>query len=101
MSTPSIREIIRSKNDPSFLREDDKRDDIDRLSSIGLNKIHSWTRPFRSISNDEQSRVSTTLSLGSGVVLDNFACFVDDQNAISMAVSIGKFIIKHGVTHVR
>jgi len=71
-------------------------DAISRLSAVGLNKIPSWCRPYHVLSNGEQSRVRTALSLCRRAVLDDFAQVVDEANANSMAASLVKLARSKG-----
>eukprot|EP00392_Amoebophrya_sp_AT5.2_P013994 g14127.t1 len=53
-------------------------------------RIPSWCRPWRCLSNGEQSRVKLALSVKSGAVLDDFAAVVDPDLAASMAIGLAK-----------
>mmetsp|Transcript_3513 Transcript_3513/g.8306 ORF Transcript_3513/g.8306 Transcript_3513/m.8306 type:complete len:1560 (-) Transcript_3513:785-5464(-) len=64
--------------------------ETDQLSAVGFNKIPSWCRPWRCLSNGEQSRVKLALSVKSGAVLDDFAAVVDPDLAASMAIGLAK-----------
>ena len=51
------------------------------LQAVGLNKIPTWVRPAAFLSNGERSRFKIAASLGSGLVIDDFATVVDDATA--------------------
>ena len=46
---------------------------IDRLSSVGLNTLPTWLRPFRALSNGQRARASCARNLRSFRAIDNFA----------------------------
>ena len=52
------------------------------------------------LSNGEQSRVRTALSLCQGALLDDFAQVVDEANANSMAASLVKLARSKGYTQI-
>jgi ABC-type glutathione transport system ATPase component len=90
-ASPVFRKDIAVVSHPDF-----KGEALNRLSAVGLNKIPSWCRPYHVLSNGEQSRVRTALSLRNGAVLDDFAQVVDDAQATSMAASLVKLARREG-----
>eukprot|EP00928_Gymnodinium_smaydae_P056679 TRINITY_DN40011_c0_g1_i1.p1 TRINITY_DN40011_c0_g1~~TRINITY_DN40011_c0_g1_i1.p1 ORF type:complete len:864 (+),score=122.17 TRINITY_DN40011_c0_g1_i1:150-2594(+) len=65
---------------------------IDRLSCVGLNRVPSWLKPARVLSEGERQRVLCALGLQVGAILDDFGVVVDERNAISMAASLAKYV---------
>jgi len=73
---------------------------IDKLTSVGLNSIPSWLKPFHVLSNGEQYRANLARKLKSGCVIDEFTSVVDRNVAKSCAFAISKYIRKQGLTNV-
>ena len=48
------------------------KDAVDRLSSVGLNSIPVWTRPFFKLSMGQQARARLARDLSDGAVVDDF-----------------------------
>eukprot|EP00928_Gymnodinium_smaydae_P087384 TRINITY_DN71655_c0_g1_i1.p1 TRINITY_DN71655_c0_g1~~TRINITY_DN71655_c0_g1_i1.p1 ORF type:complete len:807 (-),score=94.07 TRINITY_DN71655_c0_g1_i1:122-2299(-) len=69
---------------------------LDCLGACGFNRVPSWTKPFKVLSNGEGARaraaISLKLALNDGCVLDDFAATVDEQIAAGMAYSISKSV---------
>jgi GNAT superfamily N-acetyltransferase len=73
---------------------------IDKLTSVGLNSIPSWLKPFHVLSNGEKYRADLSRKLKSGCVIDEFTSVVDRNVAKSCAFAIQKYIRKQGLTSV-
>ena len=84
--------------------DDDYRSDqrIDLLSSIGLNSVPSWLKPFHILSNGERYRASMARLLSAGlkrknqrILIDEFTSVLDRANARCIASSISRYIRRH------
>ena len=67
-----------------------------RLSSVGLNSIPTWLRPFSSLSNGERQRATLARRLGSGVGIDDFGAEVDARTAASASAAVRKHVARSG-----
>lgn len=72
---------------------------INLMSSIGLNTVRSWLKPFRILSNGERYRASFSRLLSTGlkrqnqwILIDEFTSVLDRANARCIASSISKYI---------
>jgi ABC-type nitrate/sulfonate/bicarbonate transport system ATPase subunit len=77
-----------------------EKEAIDRLASVGLNKIPSWLRPFGQLSNGERSRASLAMSLRSDMSLDDFCQLVDSITATSMAYALARAVRVQGLRRI-
>ena len=73
---------------------------VARLSSVGLNTIPAWLRPYGLLSNGERQRAFLARTLGSGSVVDDFGTEVNHQAASSMAAGVAKFARRSGMRRV-
>ena len=65
---------------------------IDRLSSVGLNALPVWLKPYSALSNGQRARADVAMSLASGVAIDDFGSTVDRANAAVCAAGIAKLV---------
>lgn len=70
------------------------------LSSVGLNTIPSWLKPFHVLSLGEQFRANLARSLHDGAVFDEFTSVVDRPTAMSAARSLRRLVDQRGVQRV-
>lgn len=75
-------------------------DGINRLSSVGLNSIPSWCKPFQVLSNGEQFRASLARKLKDNAVIDEFTSVVDRNVAKSASNAIYRFIQNNDIKNV-
>ena len=66
---------------------DDPAEALERLSSVGLNTIPSWTRPFHVLSVGEQARADLARRVRDRAVVDDFTSTVNRDAARAMAAS--------------
>ena len=67
---------------------------IDRLSSVGLNALPVWLKPYNALSNGQRARADVALGLTSGVAIDDFGSTVDMRNASVCAAGIARMASK-------
>lgn len=77
-----------------------EKDAIDRLSACGLNSIPSWCKPYHALSNGERFRADVAVSIESDIAIDEFTSVVDRSVAMSLCVSLKRYVSKAGVTKV-
>jgi ABC-type ATPase involved in cell division len=75
------------------------RDVVALLSAVGFNSPPAWMRPFHTLSNGEQFRVSCARALADThglVAIDEFTSVVDRQVAQVASHTVQKTVRKHG-----
>jgi GNAT superfamily N-acetyltransferase len=70
------------------------------LSSVGLNTVPSWLKPFHVLSLGEQFRANLARGLRDGAVYDEFTSVVDRPTAMSAARSLRRLVDLQGVRRV-
>lgn len=65
---------------------------INKLSSVGLNSIPSWCRPYHVLSNGEQFRARMAMMLDNNTSFDEFTSVVDRTVAKSSCHAIQRYI---------
>lgn len=65
---------------------------LEVLSSVGLNTIPSWLKPFHVLSLGEQFRANLARSVRNGAVFDEFTSVVDRHTAMSASRSLRRYI---------
>lgn len=78
----------------------DTDDALDRLSSVGLSTVPTWTRPRNVLSIGEGFRADLALNIDSETIFDEFTSTIDRNVAISTVNSLKKYIIKHNLKKV-
>ena len=73
---------------------------INRLNSVGLNSVPSWTKPFDVLSTGEKFRANLARQLKDGAVIDEFTSVVDRNVAKSCCVSINKYITRSNLKNI-
>jgi len=73
---------------------------IEKLSSVGLNSIPDWFKPFNVLSNGEKFRVNLAMSLRDNAVIDEFTSVVDRTVAKSACFSFQKYIRKKNIRNI-
>jgi len=73
---------------------------IDTLSSVGLNSVPSWMKPFHVLSTGEQFRAQLARNIKSNSVIDEFTSVVNREVAKSASLSISKYIKREGFKNV-
>jgi ABC-type ATPase with predicted acetyltransferase domain len=73
----------------------DYNDAEERLLGAGLASIPTWLKPYSVLSNGEKHRADLARIVSNGVVVDEFISYVDNNAALGVANSIGKYIRKN------
>lgn len=95
-----IKEII-WETDLSIASHFNSIDDaVNKLSSVGLNTIPSWMKPFHVLSTGEQFRANLARTLESNCVIDEFTSVVNRDVAKATATSISKYIKSNNLTNI-
>ena len=80
-----------------FKDADDARE---RLSSVGLNTIPSWMRPYNVLSTGEKFRVDLAQKIKDNACIDEFTSVVDRPVAKSCSHAIQRYIRKENIKNV-
>lgn len=75
-------------------------DGINKLSSVGLNTIPNWYKPYNVLSNGEQFRADLSRSIKDGAVIDEFTSVVDRNVAKASSMALSKYIKKNNIKNV-
>ncbi len=75
-------------------------DGIDKLSSVGLNSVPSWYKPYNVLSNGEKFRADLARKIKSNIVIDEFTSVVDRTVAKAASVSLSKYIKRNNIENV-
>lgn len=73
---------------------------IKRFTSVGLNSIPSWLRPYHTLSNGERYRVDLSRKVRSNAVIDEFTSVVDRNVAKSCSFAIQKYIRRNEMKNI-
>jgi len=73
---------------------------VERLVSVGLNSIPTWTKPRNVLSVGEGFRADLARKIKSNAVIDEFTSTVDRDVALSTSRSISKYIKMKGLKKV-
>lgn len=68
------------------------QDAVDRLSSVGLNSIPSWLKPFHVLSLGEAFRASLARNMGPNALFDEFTSVIDRTTAQSCSRSLKRTV---------
>jgi ABC-type ATPase with predicted acetyltransferase domain len=79
---------------------DNPDDGINKLSSVGLNSIPSWYKPYNVLSNGEKFRADLARKLKSNCVIDEYTSVVDRNVAKASSVSLSKYIRNNNISNV-
>lgn len=75
-------------------------DGINRLSSVGLNSVPSWYKPYHVLSNGEKFRADLARKLKSNSVIDEFTSVVDRNVAKAASVALSRYIKNNDIENV-
>lgn len=75
-------------------------DGINKLSSVGLNSVPSWYKPYHVLSNGEKFRADLARKIKSNVVIDEYTSVVDRNVAKAASVSLSRFIKNNDIHNV-
>jgi len=73
---------------------------VDNLSSVGLNSIPTWMKPYHVLSNGEKFRADMSRKLKDNSVIDEFTSVVNRSVAKSASMAISKTIRKRDIKNV-
>ncbi len=75
-------------------------DGINKLSSVGLNSVPSWYKPYHVLSNGEKFRADLARKIKSNVVIDEYTSVVDRNVAKAASVSLSRYIKNNDIKNV-
>jgi ABC-type ATPase with predicted acetyltransferase domain len=75
-------------------------DGMDKLSSVGLNSVPSWYKPYHVLSNGEKFRADLARKIKSNVVIDEYTSVVDRNVAKAASVSLSRYIKNNDIQNV-
>ena len=75
-------------------------DGMDKLSSVGLNSVPSWYKPYYVLSNGEKFRADLARKIKSNVVIDEYTSVVDRNVAKAASVSLSRYIKNNNIQNV-
>lgn len=75
-------------------------DGINKLSSVGLNSVPSWYKPYHVLSNGEKFRADLARKIKSNVVIDEYTSVVDRNVAKAASVSLSRYIKNNDIHNV-
>ena len=73
---------------------------LDRLSSVGLNDLHTWLRPLACLSNGQRERAAVAMRMQSGLAIDDVGATVDERNATVLAAGIARLVRRQKLERV-
>lgn len=75
-------------------------DAINRLTSVGLNSVPSWYKPYHVLSNGEKFRADLARKINDGAVIDEFTSVVDRNVAKAASVALSRYVKQNNITNV-
>jgi ABC-type ATPase involved in cell division len=72
----------------------------EKLYAVGLNSIPKWRLPITALSNGEQHRAYIARNLYDGATVDEFTSTIDRDVAISLSVSVGRYLRAKNIKQV-
>lgn len=73
---------------------------INKLSSVGLNTVPSWYKPYHVLSNGEKFRADLAKKLKSNSVIDEFTSVIDRTVAKAASVSLSRYIKNNDINNI-
>lgn len=73
---------------------------IERLSSVGLNSIPSWCKPYHVLSTGEKFRADLALKIKDDAVIDEFTSVVDRNVAKATSYATQRYIRKYDFQNI-
>lgn len=87
--------------DKSILSHFENPDDaISKLSSVGLNSVPSWYKPYHVLSNGEKFRADLARKIKTHAVIDEFTSVVDRNVAKAASVSLARYVKNSNIHNV-
>jgi ABC-type ATPase with predicted acetyltransferase domain len=75
-------------------------DGINKLSSVGLNSVPSWYKPYHVLSNGEKFRADLARNIKPNAVIDEYTSVVDRNVAKAASVSLSRYIKNNDIHNV-
>lgn len=75
-------------------------DAINRLTSVGLNSVPSWYKPYHVLSNGEKFRADLARKIYDGAVIDEFTSVIDRNVAKATSVALSRYIRQHNIKNI-
>lgn len=75
-------------------------DGINRLTSVGLNTVPSWYKPYHVLSNGEKFRADLARKIKDGSVIDEFTSVVDRNVAKAASVALSRYVKQHKIKNI-
>lgn len=75
-------------------------DGISKLSSVGLNSVPSWYKPYHVLSNGEKFRADLARKIKPNAVIDEYTSVVDRNVAKAASVSLSRYIKNNDVHNI-
>jgi len=75
-------------------------DGINRLTSVGLNSVPSWYKPYHVLSNGEKFRADLARKINDGAVIDEFTSVVDRNVAKAASVALSRYVKKNNIKNI-
>jgi len=73
---------------------------VNKFQAVGFNTIPQWILPFKLLSNGQKYRVAVAFHLKDYTIFDEFTSFIDRNTAISLSVSLSKYIRKNNLKNI-
>jgi len=90
---------IKNKNEP-VINLGEYNEIVNRFQAVGFNTIPQWILPFNKLSNGQKYRVAVAFNLNDYTIFDEFTSFIDRNTAISLSVSLSKYIRKNNLKNI-
>lgn len=75
-------------------------DAINRLTSVGLNSVPSWYKPYHVLSNGEKFRADLARKIKDGAVIDEFTSVVDRNVAKAASVALSRYVKQNNIKNI-
>jgi len=75
-------------------------DAINRLTSVGLNSVPSWYKPYHVLSNGERFRADLARKIRDGAVIDEFTSVVDRNVAKAASVALARYVKNNNIKNI-
>jgi hypothetical protein len=75
-------------------------DAINRLTSVGLNTVPSWYKPYHVLSNGEKFRADLARKIEDGAVIDEFTSVIDRNVAKAASVALSRYVKQNNIKNI-
>lgn len=73
---------------------------INKLTSVGLNTIPSWYKPYHVLSNGEKFRADLARKIKSNAVIDEYTSVVDRNVAKAASSALSRYVKNNNLTNI-